>query len=33
MIAYNIIAHRLAQAVYHVLREGTEFREQLLFGS
>ena len=33
MIADNIIAHRLAQAVYHVLREGTEFREQLLFGS
>lgn len=32
MIAYNIIAHKLAQAVYHVLREGIEYREQLLFG-
>jgi transposase len=32
MIADNIIAHKLAQAVYHVLREGTEYREELLFG-
>lgn len=32
MIAYNIIAHRLAQAVYHMLKERTEYREELLFG-
>lgn len=33
MIAYGIIAHKLAQAVYYVLSEETEFREQWLFGS
>lgn len=32
LVAYNIIAHRLAQAVYHVWREGTPYREELLFG-
>ncbi len=32
MISYNIIAHKLAQAVYHVLREGAEYRRELLFG-
>lgn len=32
LIAYNVIAHKLAQAVYHVLREGVEYREELLFG-
>jgi transposase len=30
-IAYDIIAHKLAQAVYHVLRDGTVYREELLF--
>ena len=33
MIAYNIIAHRIAQSVFYVLRDGVEFREELLFGS
>lgn len=32
MVVYNIIAHKLAQAVYHVLKERTEYREELLFG-
>jgi transposase len=32
MIAYGIIAHKLAQAVYYVLSEEAEFREQWLFG-
>ena len=32
MIAYEIIAHKLAQAVYFVLRDGVEYREELLFG-
>jgi transposase len=31
LIAYDIIAHKLAQAVYHVLRDGTVYREELLF--
>jgi transposase len=31
LIAYGIIAHKLAQAVYHVLRDGTVYREELLF--
>lgn len=31
LIAYNIIAHKLAQAVYYVLRDGTCYREELLF--
>ena len=30
LIAYDIIAHKLAQAVYHVLRDGTVYREELL---
>jgi transposase len=33
LIAYNIIAHRLAQAVYHILRDGSEYKEELLFGT
>ncbi len=32
MIAYNIIAHRLAQATYHLLKERAEYHEELLFG-
>ncbi len=32
MVAYNIVAHKLAQGVYHVLKERTEYREELLFG-
>lgn len=31
MIAYDIIAHKIAQAVYFVLRDGVEYREELLF--
>jgi transposase len=31
LIAYEIIAHKLAQAVYHVLRDQTVYREELLF--
>lgn len=31
LIAYEIIAHKLAQAVSHVLRDGTVSREELLF--
>jgi hypothetical protein len=33
MIAYGIIAHKLAQAVYYVMSESTEFHEPWLFGS
>jgi len=32
LVVYNIIAHKLAQGVYHVLKERTEYREELLFG-
>jgi transposase len=32
LVSYNIIAHKLAQGVYHVLKERTEYREELLFG-
>jgi transposase len=32
LVAYNIIAHKLAQAVYHVLRDGADYKEELLFG-
>jgi transposase len=33
LIACNIIAHRLAQAVYYILRDGSEYKEELLFGT
>jgi transposase len=33
LIAYNIIAHKLAQAVYHVLRDEVDYKEEMLFGS
>lgn len=32
MVVYNIIAHKLAQAIYHMLKERTDYREELLFG-
>jgi len=32
LVAYNVIAHKLAQAVFHVLRDGADYREELLFG-
>jgi transposase len=31
LIAYNIIAHKIAQAVYRVLRDETKYREDLMF--
>jgi len=33
LVAYNVIAHKLAQAVFHVLRDGADYREELLFGN
>ena len=33
LVAYNVIAHKLAQAVYQVLKRETEYREELLFGN
>jgi len=33
MIAYGIIAHKLAQAAYYIMSETEEFRGQLLFGN
>lgn len=32
LVAYNVIAHKLAQAVYFVLKQGEDYREELLFG-
>jgi transposase len=32
LIAYNIIAHKLAQAVYHVLKDHEDYKEEMLFG-
>jgi transposase len=32
LVAYNLIAHKLAQAVYFVLKQGADYREELLFG-
>ena len=32
-IAINVIAHKLAQAAYHILKEGTVYQERLLFGN
>jgi transposase len=31
VIAYSIIAHRLAQAAYYILRDGVPYRQELLF--
>jgi transposase len=33
MVVYNIIAHKLAQAAFHILKEDSEYRGELLFGS
>lgn len=33
LVAYNIIAHKLAQAVYYILRDGRAYQEELLFGA
>lgn len=32
LVAYNVIAHKLAQAVYFVLKQGADYREEMLFG-
>jgi transposase len=32
LVAYNVVAHKLAQAVYFVLKQGAEYREELIFG-
>lgn len=32
LVAYNVIAHKLAQAVYQVLKEGVHYNQELLFG-
>lgn len=32
LVAYNVIAHKLAQAVYLVLKQGADYREEMLFG-
>ena len=32
LVAYNVIAHKLAQAVYHVLKEGVDYQQELVFG-
>jgi transposase len=32
LVAYNVIAHKLAQAVYFVLKQGEDYREEMLFG-
>lgn len=31
LIAYSIVAHKLALAVYHILRDGTKYNEEILF--
>lgn len=33
LVAYNVIAHKLAQAVFHILKDQTEYREEWLFGT
>ena len=33
LVAYNVIAHKLAQAVYFVLKQGEDYREERLFGN
>lgn len=32
LVAYNVIAHKLAQAVYVVLKQGSHYNQELLFG-
>lgn len=31
LVAYNVIAHKLAQAAYFVLKQGVDYREEMLF--
>jgi transposase len=33
LVAYNIIAHKLAQAVYHILRDEVDYKEEMIFGN
>ena len=33
LIARSIIAHKLAQAVFYVLRDRVQYQEEMLFGS
>jgi transposase len=33
LVAYNVVAHKLPQAVYQVLIQGIEYREELIFGN
>lgn len=33
LVVYNIIAHKLAVAVYHILRDGVDYNEEMLFGA
>ncbi len=32
LVAYNVIAHKLAQAAYYVMKQGEDYREEMLFG-
>lgn len=32
LVAYNVIGHKLAQAVYQVLKQGVHYKQELLFG-
>ncbi len=32
-IATNVIGHKLALAAYHILKEGSDYREELIFGN
>jgi len=32
LVCYNIIAHKLAQGAFHILKEQSEYRAELLFG-
>ena len=32
LVAYNIIAHKLGQAVYFVLKQGEDYQQEVLFG-
>ena len=32
LVAYNVIAHKLAQAVYYILRDRSDYQEELIFG-
>jgi transposase len=33
LVAYSVIAHKLGLAAYHVLRDQTPYKEELLFGT